>query len=281
MRQALALAAALLSVWAGLAPPAQANTALTALNTLDQSRGWEAVGRLNLGKRGFCTATLIAPDEVLTAAHCLFDAATGRRFPVDKLQFLADWRLGRAAAYRSVRRAVTLPGYSYGARNKLDRVAHDLALVKLARPIRQSAIKPIGVAGDAQVGEAVGVVSYARDRADMPSLQKACHVLDRQGALLVLDCSIDFGSSGAPVFILRHGVPGIVSVISAKAMANGKRVALGVEVGRQIARLRAELARDSHHLVQITTAQTPDATPVARAYPGASPGAKFVRPGTP
>ncbi|MDE3079220.1 MAG: trypsin-like peptidase domain-containing protein [Paracoccaceae bacterium] len=281
MRQALALAAALLSVWAGLAPAARADATLTTLDTLDQSRGWEAVGRLNLGDRGFCTATLIAPDKVLTAAHCLYDSATGQRFPVDKLQFLADWRLGRAAAYRSVRRAVTLPGYSYDARNKLDRVAHDLALVELDRPIRQLAIRPIAVAGDAKVGEAVGVVSYARDRADAPSLQRACHVLDRQEGLLVLDCSIDFGSSGAPVFILRGRVPEIVSVISAKAMANGKRVALGAEIGRQIASLNAELASGDRHLVQITTAVTPEAAPAATAYPGASPGAKFVRPSAP
>lgn len=281
MRQALALAAALLSVWAGLAPPAQANTALTTLDTLDQSRGWEAVGRLNLGKRGFCTATLIAPDEVLTAAHCLYDKATGRRFPVSRLRFLADWRLGRAAAYRSVRRAVTLPGYSYHGRNKLDRVAHDLALIELSRPIRQATIRPIMVAGDVRVGASVGVVSYARDRADAPSLQKACHVLDRQGGLLVMDCSIDFGSSGAPVFIRRGKAPEIVSVISAKALANGKRVALGVEIGRQVASLRRELARDAHHLVQITTAVTPDAQAATPAYPGASRGAKFVRPGAP
>ena len=38
---------------------------------------WAAVGRIDLGSKGFCSGTLIAPDVVLTAAHCLYDKATG------------------------------------------------------------------------------------------------------------------------------------------------------------------------------------------------------------
>ena len=39
---------------------------------------WPAVGRLTLdGGQGFCTASLIAPDIILTAAHCLYDEKTG------------------------------------------------------------------------------------------------------------------------------------------------------------------------------------------------------------
>jgi len=64
------------------------------------------VGRLELAGRGFCTGALVAPDLVLTAAHCLHDRATGKRIDPARIEFKAGWRNGRAAAYRSVRRAV-------------------------------------------------------------------------------------------------------------------------------------------------------------------------------
>ena len=43
---------------------------LRSLDTSDAGRGWEAVGRISIGSDSFCTGALIAPDLVLTAAHC-------------------------------------------------------------------------------------------------------------------------------------------------------------------------------------------------------------------
>ncbi len=75
-------------------------TGLKALSTADTARAWEAVGRVNLVGTGFCTGTLIAPNLVLTAAHCMYDKRTGARVATRDIQFLAGWRDGRAAATR-------------------------------------------------------------------------------------------------------------------------------------------------------------------------------------
>jgi protease YdgD len=81
-------------------------SALRKLLTADEARAWRAVGRLNIGKNSFCTGTLVAPDLVLTAAHCLYDPDTGQPVDSDQIEFLAGWRNGQAVAYRMARRFV-------------------------------------------------------------------------------------------------------------------------------------------------------------------------------
>ena len=173
-------AALIIALLVGLACPVRAEESrLISLETSDSGQDWQAVGRLNLGARGFCTGALIAPDLVLTAAHCLYDKDTGARIDDRDIEFLAGWRNGRAEAYRGVRTSVPHPDYIYSGAESLDRVAFDLALIALDQPIRLPQITPFATDVRPGRGDTVGVVSYAQDRAEAPSLQETCHVLDR------------------------------------------------------------------------------------------------------
>ena len=58
---------------------------------------WDAIGQVNVGgyrRVGQCTGTLIAPDVVLTAAHCVVDPWRGKPFPLHDIHFLAGVRGG-------------------------------------------------------------------------------------------------------------------------------------------------------------------------------------------
>jgi protease YdgD len=262
----------LLAVGLALAGAARADdTAMVKLETSDDSRGWDAVGKLILGERGFCTGALIGPQLVLTAAHCLYDKTTGVQIRPEDIEFQAGFRNGRAVAYRTVSRAIAHPDYRYSAEDKLDRVTDDLALLELNQPIRLPSLAPFETGATPVEGDAVGVVSYAQYREEAPSIQESCEVLAGRHDALILTCSVDFGSSGAPVFSITDGVARVVSVISAKAEVDGQKVALAVPLAEPLAALRAALADSKLDLAGGSAG-------VRMLSGGNGNGAKFVKP---
>ena len=254
---------------------AEGETPLKTLITGDDSRGWEAVGRLDMAGEAFCTGALIAPDLVLTAAHCMFNGETGEQYKAGEIEFRADWRNGRASAFRTVRRAIPHPDFRYGGDDQSTRIAFDLALLKLDHPVRNARIVPFATEARPRKGAEVGVVSYAHDRAESPALQELCFVLARRSGTLILSCEADFGSSGAPIFSINDdGLARIVSVISAKAEMGGRTVSLGTSLEQPLFDLHTMMVAEE----AVLTSEPPKIR-VLKSDPGRDrTGAKFLRP---
>ena len=217
------------------------HTPLRKLLTADEAKAWQGVGRINMRGAGFCTGAMIAPDLVLTAAHCMYNPQTGALLNPSDIEFLAGWRSGRAGAQRKARRFVVHKDYAPGRDVKIDKVSSDIAIIQLELPITGNFIKAFEYYSKPRIGDDVKVVSYAQDRSEAPSIEEPCQVIDIDPRALILSCNVDYGASGSPIFIIDQGVPKIASVVSAKAVVDGQKVALGASLGAPLEELLAQL----------------------------------------
>lgn len=218
---------------------AQDTTKLRGLNSQNEALAWQAVGRLD-HRDGYCTATLIAPDLSLTAAHCVYDAH-GALIPAQDLRFQAGLTHGTAAAVREISQVEAHEVYDPRAGVNAKNVRHDVALVRLAKPIPTHELAPFSVFDGALPDGPVSVVSYGRGRSGALSRQDACHVIKHRESIVTMDCDVTFGSSGSPVFTHLNGRGQIASVISSIGKRGGRKVAFGMELPQVVSLLKRQM----------------------------------------
>jgi V8-like Glu-specific endopeptidase len=206
-------------IFFALIAPAAVAQDLTVLPAQDHP-AWQAVGRVNAAgyrTREMCTGTLVAPDVVLTAAHCVSGEDGLGPLP-EEFTFVAGWLRGSAAD--SVAGAsiwVHPKAYAEGA---LD-VRYDLALLTLERA---ATVAPMRLA-EVPATPPFAIVAYSTRR---PHMLSAAFTCDGQtlSALLRLDCAVSHGNSGGPVLMRDGDGWAVTAVISAM----GQTGALAVPV---------------------------------------------------
>lgn len=200
---------------------------------------WSAMGRLNNGLGGHCSAILVGPRLLATAAHCLWNPRTRAPIPASSLTFVAGYDRGDYLKASKVARLYAAPGWNLSTNNAgtgLAGRADDWALLELVESVGE-AVGWVGLDATPAAGRRVTAAGYGKDKAHVPMAHLGCTVQERRGEVLVNDCDAVQGDSGGPVLVWRQGRPLLAGLNVAVLLNRGE---LGVAVGVDAFKATAE-----------------------------------------
>lgn len=177
---------------AALLLPSAADAADGRVTVSPDDHPWASIGRLNVAGyriRRHCTATLVAPDLVLTARHCLKAIGNGEWADPKKVHFLAGYARGDFSAHRIA------SGYIP--------IGEEATLVRLSEPI-DLPVLPIDHGPAPHTGSSLAQAGYSGDRGHVLTVDPACSFLGtRPSGHWRHDCEAVSGDSGSPLLIDR------------------------------------------------------------------------------
>ncbi len=180
---------------------------------------WRAVGRLVGPTGGICTATLVARNYIVTAAHCVIDSNTGH-IQSGEHEFQPNYKNGASVM------TVAIDWFWWGSSDPNNHRGADWAILRTETavgdqygwlPMHSTTLEDFpldlsvaGYSGDFQAGKSAG-------------LARNCHVKGRDtvDGLIMHDCDTTRGASGGPATHMLNGQTTIFGINVAERRDNG------------------------------------------------------------
>jgi protease YdgD len=137
---------------------------------------WSSVGKIYNSTGGACTGSLVGQNKVLTAAHCIFNARTGRFIRPELIHFLLGYAGGRYRANVIIEHYEIGPGYDPAAAAK--NPAADWAVLTISTSLGEE-FRPLDLVHAPLVKNApVMLPGFAQDHAFVMTADTDCHIVE-------------------------------------------------------------------------------------------------------